>query len=202
MVPQSGPSWTVPPLAIANQYYDSRSKMTKSMRYRLILAKSSDFNWLIQDRHALRDSSPVAEDGRNHWVPQQDLPFEEIIVFAYAADHSTRPTNVCLPSSLHNARTGRVLQPTGPYREVIPLPGILFFDAWRVEPTLDIPSNLPSAQDAPEEDTTASSPTSPKIDQAKAREEEARDIVARADKNQAEDGPNTRRAAIRAYKYL
>ena len=49
------PSWAVPPLAIANQYYDSRSKMTKSMRYRLILAKSSDFNWLLQDRYALRD---------------------------------------------------------------------------------------------------------------------------------------------------
>ena len=174
------PSWAVPPLAIANQYYDSRSKMTKSMRYRLILAKSSDFNWLLQDRHALRDLSAVAEDGRNHWVPKQELPFDEIIVFAYAADHSSRPTYVCLPSGLHNARTGRVLQPTGPYREVTPLPGILFFDAWRVEPTLDIPSNLPSAQDAPEEDTMASSPTSPKIDQAKAREEEARDILARA----------------------
>ena len=59
------PSWAVPPLAIANQYYDSRSKMTKSMQYRLILAKSSDFNWLLQDRHALRDLSAVAEDGRN-----------------------------------------------------------------------------------------------------------------------------------------
>jgi len=45
-------------------------------------------------------------------------------------------------------------------------------------------------------------PASPKIDQAKAREEEARDTLARAVKNQAEDGPNTRRAAIRAYKYL
>ena len=62
------PSWTVPPLAIANQYYDSRSKMTKSMRYRLILAKSSDFNWLMQVRHALRDLRAVAADGRNHWV--------------------------------------------------------------------------------------------------------------------------------------
>jgi hypothetical protein len=124
------PSWAVPPLAIANQYYDSRSKMTKSMQYRLILAKSSDFNWLLQDRHALRDLSAVAEDGRNHWVPQQELPFEEIIVFAYAADHSSRPTYVCLPSCLHNARTGRVLQPTGLCREVTPLPRILFFDAW------------------------------------------------------------------------
>ena len=122
--------------------YDSRSKMTKSMRYRLILTKSSDYNWLMQDRHALRDLRAVAADGRNHWVPQQDLPFEETILFAYAADHSTRPTYVCLPSGLHNARTGRVLQPAGPYREVLPLPGILFFDAWRVEPTLDIPSTF------------------------------------------------------------
>ena len=33
-------------------------------------------------------------------------------------------------------------------------------------------------------------------------EEEARDILATAAKNQAEDGPSTRRAAIRACKYL
>ena len=119
---EQAPSWTVPPLAIANQYYDSRSKMTKSMRYRLILTKSSDYNCLMRDRHALRDLRVVAADGQNHWVPQQDLPFEDTILFAYAADHSTRPTYVCLPSGLHNARTGRVLQPAGPYREVLPLP--------------------------------------------------------------------------------
>ena len=109
-----------------------------------------------------------------------------------------------LPSCilLHHARSGRVLERAGPYREVTPLPGILFFDAWRVEPTMNIPSNLPSAQDAPEEDTLPSSPASPRVDQAKAREEEARDIPAGATKNQAEDGPSTRRAAIRAYKYL
>ena len=33
-------------------------------------------------------------------------------------------------------------------------------------------------------------------------DEEARDILAKALRNQAEDGPSTRRAAIRAYKYL
>ena len=43
---------------------------------------------------------------------------------------------------------------------------------------------------------------SPRTDQAKAREEEARDILARASKNQADDGPSTRKAAIRAYRYL
>ena len=37
---------------------------------------------------------------------------------------------------------------------------------------------------------------------AKAREEEARNILARANKNQADDGPSTRKAAIRAYRYL
>ena len=75
-----------------------------------------------------------------------------------------------------------------------PLSGILFFDAWRIEPTLDIPSNLPSAQDAPEEDTTASSPTSPRLIKPKPAKKEARDILARAAKNQADDGSNTRRA--------
>ena len=91
MVPKSSSIMDCPPLAIANQYYDSRSKMTKSMRYRLILMKSSDFNWLIQDRHALRDLGAVAEDGRNHWVPQQDLPFEEIIVFYSHMQLTTQP---------------------------------------------------------------------------------------------------------------
>ena len=33
-------------------------------------------------------------------------------------------------------------------------------------------------------------------------DEEARDILAKAIRNQADDGPSTRRAAIRAYKYL
>ena len=37
---------------------------------------------------------------------------------------------------------------------------------------------------------------------AKGREEEARNILARANKNQADDGPSTRKAAIRAYRYL
>ena len=88
MVPESA---AVPPLAIANQYFDSRNKLSKSTRYRLILAKSSDFDWLLRDRHVLRELGAVAEDGQNHWVPLQELPFEEIILFAYAADHSSLP---------------------------------------------------------------------------------------------------------------
>jgi len=86
--------------------------------------------------------------------------------------------------------------------EVAPLPGIAFFDAWRVEPDMNIPSDLPSARNRPEEGNLPSPPASPRTDQARAREEEARDILAGAIKNQAEDGPSTRKAAIRAHTYL
>ena len=196
------PSWAVPPLAIANRHFDSRSQQFKNIRYRLILVKCSDIEWLRRNQRGMRELTAVAEDGQNNWVPLQNLPSPEIILFGYAADRSSRPTCVCLPSGLYNARSGRVMERAGTYREVTPLPGILFFDAWRVEPIMNIPSNLPSAQDAPEEDALPSSPASPRLDQAKAREEEARDILAGAVKNRAEDGPSTRKAAIRAYKYL
>ena len=168
----------------------------------MILVKSSDIAWLQDDQHRMRDVVAVAKDGKNRWVPLQNLPFREIILFAYAADRSSRPTYVCLPSGLHNARNGRVVPQSGPQCEITPLPGIFFFDAWRTEPILNIPPNLPSTQDAPDEATLPSAPASPRVDQAKAHEEEARDIMARAVKNQADDGPSTRKAAIRAYKYL
>ena len=58
-------------------------------------------------------------------------------------------TSVCLPSGLYNVRTGRVLEQSGPFQEITPLPGIYFFDGWRVHPTLEIPSNLPSTEEAP-----------------------------------------------------
>ena len=43
---------------------------------------------------------------------------------------------------------------------------------------------------------------SPGTEPKRSPEEEARDILATAAKNQPEDGPNTRRAAVRACKYL
>ena len=87
-------------------------------------------------------------------------------------------------------------------QEVTTLPGIAFFDAWRAEPELGMPDDLPNARSAPEQGEIPSPPTSPQIDQSKLREEEARDILPTAIKNQAEDGPATRKAAIRAYRYL
>ena len=67
---------------------------------------------------------------------------------------------------------------------------------------MKIPTNLPRAQDPPEHDTQPSSTTAHTAEQPQAPDEEARDILAKAIRNQAEDVPSTRRAAIRTYKYL
>ena len=103
------------------------------MRYRLILVRASDLDWLRGDR--LKDLQAQATAGHK-WIPAQQLPYNEIILYAYAADRTNRPTYVCLPSGLYNARTGRVLAQAGPEQEITPLPGIYFFDGWRVHPTL------------------------------------------------------------------
>ena len=67
---------------------------------------------------------------------------------------------------------------------------------------MDIPTDLPRTQDPPEHDTQLPAATSPTAEPPQTPDEEARDILAKAIRNQAEDGPSTRRAAIRAYKYL
>jgi len=121
------PSWSFPPLAIANQYHDQRSNQPQNVRYRLILVRASDLDWLQKDQHFLRNLHQIAAAGHN-WIPVQDLPFDELILFAYAADRTHRPTYVCLPSGLYHARTGQVLPQTGPSEEITPLPGIYFFD--------------------------------------------------------------------------
>lgn len=74
-----------------------------------------------------------------------------------------------------------MLERAEPYREITPLPEILFLDVWRVEPAMNIPSNLPSAQaqDAPKEDALHSLKVT-KVDQAKDHKEEARHILAKA----------------------
>ena len=153
------PTWTVPPRAIANRHYDTNNQLVQNTRYRLILTKASNLDWLTRDKHVMRDLSTVAQEGSHHWVPIQDLPFNEVILFVHAADHSSRPTYVCLPSGLYHARSGRVLQQSGPNQEVTPLPGIYFFDGWRVRPCMKIPTDLPRTRDPPERDTHFFLPT-------------------------------------------
>ena len=89
------------------------------------------------------------ENGKHNWIPKQDLPFTEIVLYAYAADCTPYPTYVLLPTGLHKARTGALVPRQGPNQEIIPLPGMYFFDGWRVEPSLKIPYNLPQTQDMP-----------------------------------------------------
>ena len=193
------PSWSYPPLAIANKYHDHQTNQPKSVRYRLILVRASDLEWLRRDR--LQDLQAHVTAG-HRWIPEQQLPYQEIILYAYAADRTNRPTYVCLPSGLYNARTGRVLAQAGPEQEITPLPGIYFFDGWRVRPALVIPDNLPSTKEAPVWDVEASAHSPASAEPPRSPEEEARNILATAAKNQTEDGPSTRRAAIRACKYL
>ena len=113
------PSWSDPPLAIANKYHDHQTNQPKSARYRLILVRVSDLDWLRGDR--LKDLQAQARVGHK-WIPAQQLPYAEIILYAYAADRTNRPTYVCLPSGLYNARTGRVLAQADPEQEITPLP--------------------------------------------------------------------------------
>ena len=165
---------------------------SKTPEYRLILTKASNLDWLTRDKHAMRDLCTVAKEGSHHWVPAQDLPFNEVILFAYAADHSSRP------SGLYHARSGRILQQSGPNQELAPLPGIYFFDGWRVRPCMKISTDLPRTRDPPERDTQRPAATTTTAEPPQTPDEEARDILAKAIRNQADDGPSTRRAAIRA----
>ena len=64
------------------------------------------------------------------------------------------------------------------------------------------PANLPSAREAPVCDVEAPAHSTANTEQPRSPEEEARDILATAAKNHTEAGPSTRRAAIRACKYL
>ena len=192
------PDWTHPPLAIANKYRDRHTKQVKRERYRLILVRGYDLDWL--KKGLLRETREGLAQGHN-WIPKQDLPFTEIVLYAYAADCTPYPTYVLLPSGLYKARTGDIVPRLGPDREIIPLPGIFFFDGWRTHPTLTIPDDLPQTQDMPVR-ITVRAPTEGEAPAKRTPEEEARDILATAAKNQVESGPGTRRAAVRACKYL
>ena len=66
---------------------------------------------------------------------------------------------------------------------------------------LPIPDHLPRAKETPVQDIALTAPT-PGTEFKRSPEEEARNILTTAAKNQPEDGPNTRRAAVRACKYL
>ena len=61
--------------------------------------------------------------------------------------------------------------------------------------------HLPRTKEAPVQSIALTAPA-PGTEPTRSPEEEARDILATAAKNQPEDGPNTRRAGVRTCKYL
>ena len=101
----STPAWEFPPLAIANQYHDQQTNQVKRARYRLILVRGSDLTWLNRDR--LQEvKAGLAADHKS--IPVQNLPFSEVVLYAYAADRTPFPTHVCLPSGLYKRVLGRL----------------------------------------------------------------------------------------------
>ena len=153
----TAPDWHFPPLAIANQYRDRETNQPKRQRYRLVLVKCSRYEWIARDR---RDEVYAAVTSKHPWMPVQTLPsgFNETILFGYAADFTPLPTYICLPSGLYRSRTGRMVEREGRYQEIISLPGIFFFDGWRVQPSLIIPANVPQTQDVPDRGTEGAPP--------------------------------------------
>ena len=149
------------------------------------MVRGSDLRWLNRDRLQEVKAGLATQ---HKWLPDQTLPFSEVVLCAYAADPTPFPTYVCLPSGLYKARTGQVVAQTGPEQEIMSLPGIYFFDGWRMHPTLPIPDHLPSAKEAPVQDVALTAPA-PGTEPTRSPEEEARDILAAAAKNQPEDGP-------------
>ena len=83
----STPAWDFPPLAIANQYHDQQTNQVKRARYRLILVRGSDLAWLNRDRLQEVKAGLAAE---HKWIPVQDLPFPEVVLYAYAADRTPK----------------------------------------------------------------------------------------------------------------
>ena len=112
----STPAWEFPPLAIANQYQDQQTNEVKRARYRLILVRGSDLVWLNRD--CLQEVK-TGLAAHHKWIPVQNLPFPEVVLYAYAADRTPFPT--CLPSGLYKARTGQIVAQTGPDQEILPL---------------------------------------------------------------------------------
>jgi len=68
-----------------------------------MLVRGSDLRWLNRERLQEVKTGLATQ---HKWLPEQTLPFSEVVLYAYAADRTPFPTYVCLPSGLYKARTG------------------------------------------------------------------------------------------------
>ena len=88
--------------------------------------------------------STVAQEGSHHWAPLQDLPFDEVIRFGYAANHSSRQTCLRLSAlrSLSCAQRQGLAAIRTQSRGNAPSRHLLF--RWMASPTLHAHLNGPT----------------------------------------------------------
>ena len=110
----STPSWTFPPLAIANQYHDHQTNQLKRVRYRLILVRGSDLEWLKRDRLQEVKTGLAAQ---HRWIPVQNLPFPEVVLYAYAAHRTPYPHMYACRQDCTKRVTGRSWHRPAPTRK-------------------------------------------------------------------------------------
>ena len=132
---------TEPPLSVVylKTKVGGKSADMKPVRLRLILVSAADVrgaeNWLGPLK-TCRDSGQIYP-----WMPRQKT--ESLLLWACATDGDSRPFLWLGPKSAEDAQT-MTLRHWLLNKEVptFPLPGIYFFDAWRIKPGLEIPAKL------------------------------------------------------------
>ena len=132
---------TEPPLAIfyMETKIGGKSDDMKPVRLRLILVHAVEVrgaeSW-VGPLKTFRDSNQTYP-----WMPRQNT--ESLLLWAYAADGDSRPFLWLGPKSTEDANT-MVLRHwlLNKIVPTFPLPGIFFFDAWRIRPGLEIPIQL------------------------------------------------------------
>ena len=162
------PSWSYHPLATANKYHDHQTNQPKSVRYRLILVRASDLDWLRGDR--LKDLQAQATAGHK-WIPARN----GLHTCACHLDCTMHAPGVYWHRLALNKKSHRCRASTF-------LMGGEYLQHWSSPPTYQAPKKHQYVTWKPPHTVLqAQNPRSP--------EEEARDILATAAKNQAEDGP-------------
>ena len=90
----STPAWDFPPFAIANQYHDPTDQSSEASAISSDIGTRSDLAWLNRDRLQEAKAGLAAE---HKWIPVQNLPFPEVVLYAYAADRTPFP-HICMPA--------------------------------------------------------------------------------------------------------
>ena len=112
-----------------------------------------------------------------------------------------RPFHICMPAfRIVQARTGQIVGQTGPEQEILPLPGCTSLMDGEYIQRYQSPATYHAPKKRQSEISLMPHPQLVRNQPGRQKKSERHPCDSR--KNQAEDGPNTRRAAVRACKYL